>query len=425
MTHTGYAGIDDNIQLRHEATGYRYSDKESNWEPTQRIYSNPVPAGSLSTTANDMSRFLQMFLNQGTLNNNRVLPEKMLDMMFTKQFSHHPSLSGYSLGFEVFKINGITVFSKGGMVPGFVSLILLIPEMDTGIFLSVNSSEDSVIEEIVMQYWQMLFGRLHATKTDSSNTGSQVPLDINHFTGSYRQNRLNRNTIEEVFGHIRNTINVWNSADTLKVYHDGQMQSYLAFEPLIFTNLADPVRKMVFHANTNGKITGMSRDNRIAGAYVPVKYEKIPWYDSNDFMNEWFGIFIIGMMLYLFYPIIWIIGKLTGKFRNQPVQKSVNIAQVVTFLFSILSLIWIKGYFVKLLQTGSDIIYGIPPELIEYNLIPIFMLLLLIVGMRYLFHLFRKREGHKITRFFLSVHYVSSIVFMLVLYRWHFIGFNF
>lgn len=77
--------------------------------PLDDPHRQPMPAGGLFSTANDVARFCQMILNGGTFRGKRILSESSVRLMTTKQ-TPEPLRDGYGLGWST---DGRT-FGHGG-----------------------------------------------------------------------------------------------------------------------------------------------------------------------------------------------------------------------------------------------------------------------------------------------------------------------
>lgn len=100
---------------------------------------NAAPAGSLSATGADMSRFMLALLNGGTLNGVSILQPGTLQMMQSRQHELHADLHAMGLGFMDYTRNGYTMWGHGGDTLLFHSDLFLIPEARVGLFVSYNS----------------------------------------------------------------------------------------------------------------------------------------------------------------------------------------------------------------------------------------------------------------------------------------------
>jgi CubicO group peptidase (beta-lactamase class C family) len=100
---------------------------------------NAAPAGSLSATGADMSRFMLALLNGGTLNGVAILQPGTLQMMQSRQHELHADLHAMGLGFMEYTRNGYTMWGHGGDTLLFHSDLFLIPEARVGLYVSYNS----------------------------------------------------------------------------------------------------------------------------------------------------------------------------------------------------------------------------------------------------------------------------------------------
>ncbi|WP_128659335.1 serine hydrolase [Paenibacillus sp. 598K] len=122
-------------------------DAEGNPIPLYRFSPSSWPEGSMISTATDMARFMTVFLNGGkTADGTVILSPESVKAMATFQTAIHPDLPDTTYGFEApilpSKTNGEAVISKAGDIAGFSSLLWLLPDRKTGIFLSYSSNEE-------------------------------------------------------------------------------------------------------------------------------------------------------------------------------------------------------------------------------------------------------------------------------------------
>ncbi|MCK9688631.1 serine hydrolase domain-containing protein [Scleromatobacter humisilvae] len=100
---------------------------------------NLPPAGSLSSTADDMSRFMIAHLQDGTLGDARILQAATAQKMHTTPTRLFPDLNGIALGFYQQDINGHRVIAHGGDLNYFHSDLALFIDDHVGLFISVNA----------------------------------------------------------------------------------------------------------------------------------------------------------------------------------------------------------------------------------------------------------------------------------------------
>lgn len=102
-----------------------------------------TPAGGLSSTAADISRFGQMLLAGGTLDGARILEPSSVALFFTPQFSPAPRVAPWNLGFYPQRRNGLTFTGHGGDLIGFHSEFWVEPTHRLTFLVSYNSAKSS------------------------------------------------------------------------------------------------------------------------------------------------------------------------------------------------------------------------------------------------------------------------------------------
>src|SRR5437868_9210745 len=98
------------------------------------------PAGALSTTAVDMTRFILAFLQDGAVDGVAILKPETVRQMETRQFELHPMLNGLGITFMEYSMNGQRIIGHGGDTLWFHSDMVLVPEAHLGYFISYNSA---------------------------------------------------------------------------------------------------------------------------------------------------------------------------------------------------------------------------------------------------------------------------------------------
>jgi CubicO group peptidase (beta-lactamase class C family) len=101
------------------------------------------PAGALSATANDMSRFMLALLGEGTLEGATILKPESVRAMESRQFELHPALHAMGLILMEYSMNGQRIFGHGGDTIFFHSDMIVMPDAHVGLFISSNSAGGS------------------------------------------------------------------------------------------------------------------------------------------------------------------------------------------------------------------------------------------------------------------------------------------
>ena len=118
------------------SSGYRVASQPAKGFEFVKAY----PAGSVSTTAADMTRFMIAHLNDGALGDVRILKPETAQQMHTRQASPYPIMHAMALGFYEESRNGHRIIGHGGDTAWFHSNLSLILDANAGLFISLNSA---------------------------------------------------------------------------------------------------------------------------------------------------------------------------------------------------------------------------------------------------------------------------------------------
>lgn len=90
-------------------------------QPTNGFAPSEKPDGGMTSTGEDMAKYLIMHLNKGEFEGKQIVSRKSIDLMHTYQFYADPAIPITTVGFEGYfnnVMNGQHVILKGGNVPG-------------------------------------------------------------------------------------------------------------------------------------------------------------------------------------------------------------------------------------------------------------------------------------------------------------------
>ncbi len=103
------------------------------------LFNGLAPAASMSTTATDMAKFIIAHLQNGKYGEYRILEEETATLMQTQLFTHDSRLDGNAYGFWERTQNNIRMIEHGGDTKLFHTYLIMMPEQNTGFFVSYNS----------------------------------------------------------------------------------------------------------------------------------------------------------------------------------------------------------------------------------------------------------------------------------------------
>jgi CubicO group peptidase (beta-lactamase class C family) len=118
------------------SNGYRLGSDEP--QPFEVI--NPFPAGSLSSSANDIAQFMIAHLQDGQLGNARILKPETARLMHSRLFALDDAANAMCYGFYEESRNGHRIIGHGGDTVFFHSDLHLVLDQKVGFFVSYNSA---------------------------------------------------------------------------------------------------------------------------------------------------------------------------------------------------------------------------------------------------------------------------------------------
>jgi CubicO group peptidase (beta-lactamase class C family) len=154
------------------------------------------PDGSISSTAEDMAKFMTAHLRQGRAATGSILQPATTAQMHQRSFSADPRLTGYAHGFKERLINGHRVLMHDGSWEGFLSGLILVPDCDLGLFLSTNGTSGT---ETVTALTDDFFNRFTPPVTPTAVADGPAPTEpATAKAGFYAPTRHNESSVERV-----------------------------------------------------------------------------------------------------------------------------------------------------------------------------------------------------------------------------------
>jgi CubicO group peptidase (beta-lactamase class C family) len=156
-----------------------------------------APAGSMSLTAVDISRFMIAHLQDGRYGNVRILKPETARMMHSRQFGLIPEMNGITLGFYEDSRNGMRIIGHGGDTRVFHSDLRLIPEEGVGFFVSLNSLGKASVD-VRASVWRAFLDRYFPFAPPAAQSPQTAARDTTSVTGRYISSRRSVNTLFKV-----------------------------------------------------------------------------------------------------------------------------------------------------------------------------------------------------------------------------------
>jgi CubicO group peptidase (beta-lactamase class C family) len=292
-----------------------------------------APAGALTTTAADMTRFMLAFLQDGAIDGVSILKPETVRQMEARQFDFHPILPGLDITFMEYLIDPVRIIAHGGDTVYFHSDMILIPAAHFGYFLSYNSlgqdiggGRGEVWHTVVDRYFH---SAVQSTVDADSNTAK---TDAQAVAGLYEGTRRGETTLLKILA-LFDQFNVSSDKDgVLQIEgmknQSGELKRWREIAPLIYQEI-DGLEKIGFRRAAGGAVGEMLP--------FPAIYEgqRVPWYRGKIFI----GLVIGGsLLLALLTVVLWPVAVIIRKRYQRPLF-STNRDRVLYFLSRIFCLV--------------------------------------------------------------------------------------
>jgi len=149
-------------------------------------YDNSGATAAMNSNVVDMQKWIMFLLNNGIYEGDTLLQPKTLNKIWSV---HNPlgvssfdkgngtHFKGYGMGWFLMDYQGVKVISHGGGLPGYITKVVVVPEMDLGFVIMSNDMSGvctALMYEIIdmisgkenTRDWSLAFAN-HTSKTDS------------------------------------------------------------------------------------------------------------------------------------------------------------------------------------------------------------------------------------------------------------------
>lgn len=144
-----------------------------------------APAGGVFATAHDLGRYMIMLLNNGQIDGKHVISPEVLTSMWTPHAQVPGIAYGYGFGWEAPpSANGIRIAEADGGAPGFVCVLLVVPERRLGITILANIGYANFRRTTTQALSQLGSVRLEEPEHDPAPTAPSAD-DVRQLLGKY------------------------------------------------------------------------------------------------------------------------------------------------------------------------------------------------------------------------------------------------
>ncbi len=280
----------------------------SSKKPRDFEFVQAAPAGALSTTAADMTRFMLAFLQDGSVDGVAILKPETVRQMETRQFELDPMICGLGITFMEYWMNPVRAIGHGGDTVYFHSDMVFVPDAHVGYFISYNSLGKNIgggRGEILRAFMNRYFANPGEPKVNvDANTQKS---DGRKVSGIYDGTRRAETTFLNLIA-LLDQFRVSSDKEGILTVEgnkdqSGELKKWKEIAPLVYSEV-DGRERIAFRRDASGTVREMLP--------FPAIYEgqRVPWYVTKTFVGVVTGgNLLLALLTVLLWPVAVVIRK--------------------------------------------------------------------------------------------------------------------
>ncbi|RDZ27542.1 serine hydrolase domain-containing protein [Lysobacter silvisoli] len=313
------------------------------------------PAGSVSSDAADMARYLRMLLGRGELDGRRIVPAAAFARLEAAPlFRTAPDATGLAYGFFRRDYGQVRSLEHGGATLYFHSNLVAVPELGFGVFVSTNTDTGArLAAELPGLLLQRYFERARPAPLPRPAKDSAQALQP--YAGQYLGERRNYRDFEKLLTASNAQVAVTDDG-YLSLTAGGETTRWVLEKPDVFRAVEGP-----------GRLAFLRRDGALTGFVSPYGHDVYDRAGALDSANAFYVLLALAVLTAL--------GVLTGAWlrrgrargdslRAQAAHRSARLL-VWTAAAWLLFAVMFGVAFAQIASAGNDAVYTYPTPLLR------------------------------------------------------------
>ena len=283
------------------SNGYQLaSDKALQFETV-----TPFPAGSLSSTADDMSRFMLAHLQDGRLGDAQILKPETAKLMHSRLFGLDPAANAMAYGFYEETRNGHRIIGHAGDTTCFHSDLHLVLDAGVGFFISYNSGGRGQISPRTI-LWEAFLDRYFPYTPPAAVAPENAKQDVAAVSGTYEISRRSETSFLKAFSLLGEATVSPADDGTIQVSAllapNGKPKHWQAIAPMTFREV-DGQDVLVFKPDDSGRM-------QMIIPFPFMTFQRVGVWGNSKILMPVVGVSLFVMLLTL---ILWFVAWLVRR----------------------------------------------------------------------------------------------------------------
>lgn len=253
MTHTTIAAPslmtgEERLAL---ATGYEMRGGAP--KPTDYMQIGPfAPAGAIASTSADMAQWMLLHLGRGAHDGVRLMRAETHDHMWANAFDDRAAGADVAHGFQTKLYRGVRTFGHGGATQAFFTDMMLVPDMNLGVFVSQSTTHDRTL---ALDLGPLVIDHILNRPAAPARDDPKFEQSAASFAGTYLNNRRSFSQFEKMFALGAEIVAAPAEGGALTVTGGGKAEHYAPLPGAADTFENRHGKRIVFGRDGNGRIT--------------------------------------------------------------------------------------------------------------------------------------------------------------------------
>jgi CubicO group peptidase (beta-lactamase class C family) len=311
------------------SNGYQLASDEP--KPFEMV--NVFPAGSLSSTASDLARFMIAHLGEGRLGDAQILRPETVRLMHSRLFALDDGANAMAYGFYEESRNGHRIIGHGGDTQWFHSDLHLIPDAGVGFFISYNSAGKSEAS-LRSLLWEALLDRYFPHTPPPAPASESAAEDARAVGGTYMLSRRSETSFLKAATLLSEFTVATGEGGVIEVTEltgpNGKPKRWRGVAPMTFLE-ENGQEKLIFKPGQDGRMMMILPYPFFVGQRVGV-------FENNSLLLPVLILSLLIMLLTLvIWPVGWFVRRHYGhKLEMTPAERRLRLAVRIVFVLDIL-----------------------------------------------------------------------------------------
>ncbi len=339
MTHSTFVQPLPPALAPNMSNGYQLASDEP--QPFEVV--NAFPAGSLSSTSEDMARFMLAHLQEGQLGDVRILRPETARLMHSRLFALDPAANAMAYGFYEESRNGHRIIGHAGDTVYFHSDLHLIPDAGVGFFISYNSAGRGQISPRTI-LWEAFLDRYFPATPFDSPTLDSAKENANAASGTYMISRRSGASFFSALALLGEaTVSASDDGtiqvDALKDQND-KPKRWREVAPMTFREIYGQ-DSLIFKPDQNGRM-------QLVLPYPFMIFQRVGFWENSRILMPVVGISLLIMLLTLIlWFVAWLVRRHYGhKLELTPMEWRLRLAVRIVFALNLICIAALTGFVV-------------------------------------------------------------------------------